>query len=55
MPELWPKCLILRYDSAAGHKALSVKTFLAQKSIAVKEHPPYSPDLDRMTSDSFQK
>jgi hypothetical protein len=35
----------LYYDHAPAHKALSVKQFLAQKSITEMEHPPYSPDL----------
>jgi hypothetical protein len=32
-PELWPKDWILHHDNAPAHKALSVKKFLAQKSI----------------------
>jgi transposase len=44
-PELWPNDWILHYDNAPAHKALSVKKFLAQKSITEMEHPPYSPDL----------
>nr|CAH7723476.1 unnamed protein product [Callosobruchus chinensis] len=32
-------------DNAPAHNALSVKQFLAKKSIPVLEHPPYSPDL----------
>jgi hypothetical protein len=31
--------------AASTHKALSVKQFLAQKSITEMEHPSYSPDL----------
>jgi hypothetical protein len=36
---------ILHHDSPTAHKVLSVKQFLAQKSITDKEHPPCSPDL----------
>nr|CAH7722444.1 unnamed protein product [Callosobruchus chinensis] len=32
-------------NNAPAHNALSVKQFLAKKSIPVLEHPPYSPDL----------
>jgi histone-lysine N-methyltransferase SETMAR len=44
-PELWPNDWILHDDNAPAHKALSVKQFMAQKSITEMEHPPYSPDL----------
>jgi transposase len=44
-PELWPNYWILHDDNASAHKALSVKQFLAQKSITEMEHPPYSPDF----------
>jgi histone-lysine N-methyltransferase SETMAR len=44
-PELWPSDWILHHDNAPAHRALSVKQFLAQKSITQMEHPPYSPDL----------
>jgi transposase len=44
-PELWPNDCILHHDNAPAHKALSVKQFLAQKSITEMEHPPCSPDL----------
>jgi hypothetical protein len=40
MPELCPNDWIMHHD-----KALSVKEFLAQKSITETEHPPYSPHL----------
>jgi hypothetical protein len=40
MPEMWSKDWILQYDKAPAHKALSVKQFLAQKSITEVEHPP---------------
>jgi hypothetical protein len=47
MPEIWPIDSILHHDKAPAHKALSVKQFLAQKSITEMEHPPpLSPDLD---------
>jgi histone-lysine N-methyltransferase SETMAR len=32
-------------DNAPAHTTLSVKQFLANKNIAVLQHPPYSPDL----------
>jgi transposase len=44
-PELWPNDWILHHDNAPAHKALSVKQFVAQKSITEFEHPSYSPDL----------
>jgi hypothetical protein len=37
--------LILHHDSAPAHKILSVKQFLAQKSITDLEHLSNSPDL----------
>jgi histone-lysine N-methyltransferase SETMAR len=37
--------LILHHDNVPAHKVLSVKQFLAQKSITEIEHPPCSPDL----------
>jgi hypothetical protein len=42
-PELWPNDWILHHHNAPAHKALSVKQFLAQKSITEMEHPTYSP------------
>jgi hypothetical protein len=36
---------ILYYDNAPSHKALSVRQFLAQKSITEIKQPPYSLDL----------
>jgi hypothetical protein len=39
-PELWPNDWIINHG-----KELSVKQFLAQKSIIGIEHPTYSPDL----------
>jgi hypothetical protein len=42
---LWPSSWILCHDIALAHKLLSVKQFLAQKSITEMEHPPSSPDL----------
>jgi hypothetical protein len=44
-PELWVSDWILLRDNAPAHKALSVKQFLAQKSIAEREHPSSSSDL----------
>jgi transposase len=44
-PELWPNDWILHNDNASAHKALSVKQFLAQKSISRMEHPSYASDL----------
>jgi hypothetical protein len=43
--ELWPNDWILHHDNALAHKGLSVKQFLAQKSIADMEHPSYVTDL----------
>jgi transposase len=45
MSELWCVVWILHHDKAPAHKALSVKQFLAQKSITEMEYPPCSPDL----------
>jgi histone-lysine N-methyltransferase SETMAR len=44
-PELWPNDWILQHDNAPAHKALSVKQFLAQKSVTEMNTPPHSPDL----------
>jgi histone-lysine N-methyltransferase SETMAR len=44
-PERWPNDRILHHDNAPAHKALSVKQFLAQKSVTEMEHPPYSFNL----------
>jgi hypothetical protein len=44
-PERWLSDWILHHDTAAAQKVLSVKQFLAQKSITEMEHPPCSPDL----------
>jgi hypothetical protein len=44
-PELWPNDWILHHDNAPGHKVLSVKQCLAQKSITDMEHPTCSPTL----------
>jgi hypothetical protein len=43
--ELWPDDWILLHDKAPAHKALSLKQFLAKKSITEMEHPPCSPDM----------
>jgi transposase len=37
---------VLHHDNAPAHTALSVREFLARKQITVREHSPYSPDLD---------
>jgi hypothetical protein len=42
--ELLPDWIVHHY-SAPALKVLSVEQFLAQKSMAEMEHPPYSPDL----------
>jgi histone-lysine N-methyltransferase SETMAR len=44
-PELWPNYWTLHYEHVPANKALSVKHFLAEKSITEIEHPPYYPDL----------
>jgi hypothetical protein len=44
-PELWPDKWILHHDNAPAHDALSVRQFLAKKSITKMDHPLYSPDL----------
>jgi hypothetical protein len=44
-PELSPNNWILHHDNAPAHKTLSVKQFLAQKSITEIEHPPCSLDF----------
>jgi hypothetical protein len=41
-PELWPSW-IFHHDHSPAHKMLSIKQFLAQKSITEMEHPSYSP------------
>jgi hypothetical protein len=41
----WPNDSILHHDNAPANKALSVKQFVAQKSITKMEHPPYSTDF----------
>jgi hypothetical protein len=35
----------LHHDNALDHDALTVREFLAKKSIMKLDHPPYSPDL----------
>jgi hypothetical protein len=42
-PELLPNDWILHHDNALAHKALSIKQFLAQKSITEIEHTPSPP------------
>jgi len=36
---------VLHHDNTPAHTALSIREFLAKKSIPVLPHPPYSPDL----------
>jgi len=36
---------VLHHDNAPAHTVLSIREFLAKKSIPVLPHPPYSPDL----------
>jgi len=56
MPELWPKGLILHYDSASAQKALSLKELSGQKTYYWNEPPlPPFPLCLRMTSGCFQK
>jgi hypothetical protein len=44
-PEFWPSGWVLHHDNAPAHKALSMKQFLAHRSITEMEHPLSSPDL----------
>jgi hypothetical protein len=44
-PEVWLNNWILHHDYAVACKALSVRQFLAQKSITEMEHSPCSPYL----------
>ena len=37
--------MVLLNDSAPAHSAIRVLQFLAQKMVAVLDHPPYSPDV----------
>jgi hypothetical protein len=53
--KIWPNDCILQHDNAPAHKALSVKQFLAQKSITEMEHPPHSPHLAPNNFCLFQK
>lgn len=44
--ELWQdNTWLLHQDNAPAHNALSIRQFLAERNIAVLDHPPYSPDL----------
>ena len=36
---------MLLHDNAPAHSAITVHQFLAQKMVAVLDHPPYNPDL----------
>jgi hypothetical protein len=53
-PELWPNYWILHYDNAPVHRALSVKQFLAQKSILKRNTHLISLIWLRMTSGCFK-
>jgi hypothetical protein len=44
-PELWPDAWILHHDNALAHDELTVREFLAKRSILKLDHRPYSPDL----------
>jgi hypothetical protein len=44
--ELWPDKWSLHHDNAPVHDVLTVREFLAKKSITKMDHPPYSPDCD---------
>jgi hypothetical protein len=44
-PEPWPCDWILHNGNSPAHKTLSVKQFMAQKSITEAEHPPCSHGL----------
>jgi hypothetical protein len=43
--ELWTDKWILHHDNARAHDVLSVRKFLAEKSITKMDHPIYPPDL----------
>jgi hypothetical protein len=43
--EIWPDAWILHHSSALAHDVLTVREFLAKKSIMKLDHPPYYPDL----------
>jgi hypothetical protein len=45
-PEYWSNASITHHDNAPAHKVLSVKQFLAKKSITEMEHPLYSPPFE---------
>ena len=36
---------MLLHDNAPAHSVIRVRQFLAQKMVAVLDHPPYCPDL----------
>ena len=36
---------MLLHDNAPAYSTIHVRQFLAQKMVAVQDHPPYSPDL----------
>lgn len=42
---MWDKGFILLPDTTTVHSVLSVNQFLAERRIAVHDHPRYSPEL----------
>ena len=49
---VWPELhrtgkWMLLHDNAPAHSAIHMRQFLAQKMVALLDHPPYSPDLAR--------
>jgi hypothetical protein len=43
--DLWPDKWILHHDNATVHDELTLRKFLAKKSLTKIDHPPYPPDL----------
>jgi hypothetical protein len=54
-PGLCPNDWILHHKSSSAHKELSVKQFLAQRSIAKVKRPIFSSDMARNDSSLFPK
>jgi hypothetical protein len=44
-PELWPDAWILHNDNALAYDGLTIREFLAKKSMMKLDHPPYSSGL----------
>lgn len=44
-PNMWPNNFILHQDNARPHVSRETMSFIAQKSIKLLPHAPYSPDL----------